>query len=92
MWFCAQRSKMLPEGGNAAEIDFSEFDHKFRQAITAARGRGDTRIHFDDAARRLWRVRYSKLSEGKPGLLGAVTSRAEAQVVRLALLYAVLVV
>jgi hypothetical protein len=30
------------------------------------------------------------LSEGQPGLFGAVTSRAEAQVIRLALLYALL--
>ena len=33
---------------------------------------------------------YGSLSEGKPGLLGSVTGRAEAQVVRLAALYAVL--
>ena len=38
----------------------------------------------------MWCAIYEKLSEGKPGLLGAVISRAEAQVVRLALLYALL--
>ena len=33
---------------------------------------------------------YEELSEGKPGLLGAVTSRAEAHTVRLSLIYALL--
>ena len=33
---------------------------------------------------------YPKLSEGKPGLLGAITARAEAQVLRLSKLYALL--
>ena len=33
---------------------------------------------------------YPVLSEGKPGLLGAVISRSEAQVMRLALVYAAL--
>jgi hypothetical protein len=33
---------------------------------------------------------YPKLSDGRPGLLGAATSRAEAQVMRLATIYALL--
>jgi hypothetical protein len=33
---------------------------------------------------------YPQLSEGKPGLLGSITARAEAQTLRLALLYALL--
>ena len=44
----------------------------------------------DAQARSLWYQVYEKLSDGKPGLLGAVTSRAEAQVMRLACLYALL--
>jgi hypothetical protein len=39
-------------------------------------------------ARVLWTAKYPALSEGEPGLLGAMTSRAEAQVLRLAGLYA----
>jgi DNA replicative helicase MCM subunit Mcm2 (Cdc46/Mcm family) len=41
-------------------------------------------------ARELWASVYPKLSEGKPGLLGAITARAEAQVFRLSNLYALL--
>ena len=44
----------------------------------------------DDAARPLWAQIYEELSDGKPGLFGAVTSRAEAQTMRFACLYALL--
>lgn len=42
------------------------------------------------AAREQWEAVYSKLSAAQPGLLGAVVARGEAQVVRLALIYALL--
>jgi hypothetical protein len=38
----------------------------------------------------LWRAVYGPLSDGKPGLAGALLARAEAHVMRLALLYALL--
>jgi hypothetical protein len=38
----------------------------------------------------LWTAVYGELSEGRPGLLGSITARAEAQAVRLAVLYALL--
>jgi hypothetical protein len=41
-------------------------------------------------AREIWRAVYGPLSEGKPGLFGALVARAEAQVVRLACIYALL--
>jgi hypothetical protein len=44
----------------------------------------------DAEARTLWHQVYGELSEGHAGLFGAVTSRAEAQVMRLACLYALL--
>ncbi len=42
-----------------------------------------------DTARQVWERVYADLSNGHPGLLGAVTARAEAQCLRLALAYAV---
>lgn len=47
-------------------------------------------IRRDAEARELWSKVYPSLSDGLPGLVGAVTGRAEAQVLRLAALYAVL--
>ena len=43
-----------------------------------------------DSAKELWCEIYSELSTGQPGLLGAITARAEAQTLRLALIYALL--
>jgi hypothetical protein len=51
---------------------------------------GDLELSRDFEARTVWHSIYASLSEVKPGLFGAVTSRAEAQVMRLACLYAVL--
>ena len=47
-------------------------------------------MNWTSAAADEWASIYSALSAGQPGLLGAVTSRAEAQVVRLALVYTLL--
>ena len=47
-------------------------------------------MRWGDSARPLWVERYPSLSEGAPGLLGAVTSRSEAQVLRLACVYALM--
>jgi hypothetical protein len=48
------------------------------------------RAERDEAARAMWGERYFDLSAAQPGLLGAITSRAEAQVTRLSLVYALL--
>ena len=44
----------------------------------------------DNQSRKAWAAIYEGLSEGLAGLLGAVTSRAEAQTMRLAMIYALL--
>jgi hypothetical protein len=43
-----------------------------------------------DGARRAWREVYPALSGGEPGLLGAIIGRADAQVIRLSLIYSLL--
>jgi hypothetical protein len=53
-------------------------------------GRKVGELQRSEKARELWYEVYNELSEGKAGLLGAVTSRAEAQVMRLACIYALL--
>src|SRR5262249_10484372 len=47
-------------------------------------------VQRDDEARVVWREVYGELSEGRSGLAGALLARAEAHVMRLALLYALL--
>lgn len=86
LWVCVRRSKVLPEGGG--EFGLSYLTHQLHEAIRFARSAQEMKR--DSKARALWFEIYEEMSEGKPGLLGAAIGRAEAQVMRLACLYALL--
>src|SRR5262249_46059285 len=88
LWAFAQRSKCLPEGGQLDDGDMDSVVAKVKAAVDFAGNVG--RVSFDTQARKLWREVYPELSDGKPGLVGRLIARAEAQVVRLALIYALL--
>jgi hypothetical protein len=91
MFVCARRSKVLPEGGSLDTGSLDMLAFRFAQAVTEAKtiGKGGP-LTRDEPARALWREVYESLSEGHPGMLGAVTARAEAIVMRVATIYAVL--
>ena len=88
LWVSVQRSQLLPEGGDLAGMDLAPLERQLGEAVQFARSA--EQMKRDDAARELWRSVYPKLSEGRPGLLGAVTSRAEAQVTRISCIFALL--
>ncbi len=88
LWFCARRSKCLPEGGNLEQEALAPLILQLKEAINFAKTVGEMKR--DEESKAMWRDVYPELSEGAPGLLGAVTARAEAQVMRLACLYALL--
>lgn len=88
LWLCVRRANVLPEGGRIGDVDLAPTLARLQGAVGFAREAGELRR--DDEARRAWAAVYPELSEGKPGLLGAVTARAEAQTMRLACLYALL--
>jgi Protein of unknown function (DUF3987) len=83
---CVRRSKFLPEGG--VEIDFNDILDGLRKAVKAAKGRGA--LKRDDNSKALWAEEYRRLTAERDGLRGALCSRAEAHVLRLSLLYALL--
>jgi hypothetical protein len=85
---CSRRSKLLPEGGQLAEANFSRVIPALREAAKIASKIGQMRR--DKEARAVWQEVYGELSEGKPGMLGAVTSRADTLTVRLSMVYALL--
>ena len=87
-WYAVRRSKCLPEGGNLDDDNLNDLVTRTHRAIEFAKKAGV--VTRDDDARKLWCDVYPELSEGKPGLLGAITARAEAQVLRLSLIYALL--
>jgi hypothetical protein len=86
LFACVRRSKLLPFGGTMQDGEINGLAYQVRHAIEAARGRRSI-VMAPDAAD-VWCSIYSDLSEDRPGLLGSLTARAEAHVVRLAMLYA----
>ncbi len=88
IWLCVRRARVLPEGGRIHEVDLRRITERLTRAVSFGREVGE--IKRDEGASEIWKQVYPDLSEGKPGLWGAVTSRAEAQVMRLASLYAIL--
>jgi hypothetical protein len=89
LWVAARRSKLLPDGGAISERDLTALSRSLGDRITQARTIGE--VHRSPDAAELWREVYPELTnENVGGLLGAVTARAEAQVLRLSVLYAIL--
>jgi hypothetical protein len=88
LWFCVRRSKALPEGGSLAAHELAPVIAETSDALAFAKNVGE--IRRDAGATEIWHAVYEELSEGKPGLLGAMIARGEAQVMRLACIYAVL--
>jgi hypothetical protein len=90
LWLCVRRSKLLPEGGNFTGLDVSAHVRDLKDALGFATRMGKTALARDQDARALWRSVYPDLTADRPGRAGAVLGRAEAQVARLSLLYALL--
>jgi hypothetical protein len=88
LWACSRRSKCLPEGGSLHETELDDLAEHLKPAV--AFGSTARLLQRDKDAKQLWARVYPELSEGGTGMLGAVTSRAEAQVLRLSMLYALL--
>lgn len=77
-------------GGN--ELDEGKLNHlvaNIQSALKSAQATG--RITFDNPTAKAWEhEHYPRLTRALPGFLGAMTSRAETHVIRLATLYALL--
>ncbi|MGH2669059.1 MAG: DUF3987 domain-containing protein, partial [bacterium] len=88
LFWLVRRARILPEGKPVPDATLVPLIAGLREAVHFAQG-----VHLverDAAAREIWAGIYPDLSEGEPGLLGALLSRAPAHVLRLSVLYAVL--
>lgn len=85
---CARRSKLLPDGGTLTDADLEPLAKRLASALLLAEVVGEMKR--SPEARELWHEMYPELTAGRPGLLGAVLSRAEAHVLRLSMIYALL--
>jgi hypothetical protein len=85
LWALVQRSKELPEGGRRVSLD--AFIRRLQTAVSAAR-RGPTQLRRAKGLEPFWAAAYHELLFEWPGMLGSMTARGEALVMRLACLYA----
>ena len=88
LYLLVRRSKCLPDPSAIPDDVLAPLVDELR--AVAQQQHHDRVLLRDDEARLLWAAVYPKLSEGEPGLLGAVLARAEAHVLRLSLAYAAL--
>lgn len=88
IFVAVKRSQMLPDGGTIGDKELSNLAGDLKDAIDNAKL--TTRMTRTAGARELWHQVYPELSSAKPGVFGSLTSRAEAQVLRLSCLYALL--
>jgi hypothetical protein len=87
LWWCVRRSKILPEGGEPDIHKITGCLDGLKDTIVWARGTGILRRN--EKARELWNGRsYQELTKELSGPFGALTSRAEGQVLRLSMIYA----
>jgi hypothetical protein len=88
LFCCVKRSKFLPHGGALADADLVDLASRAKKAVEFARQVG--RVKMTEEAAQAWEAAYPELSAERSGLAGAVIARSEAQVIRLALVYALL--
>ncbi len=90
LWLCVRRSKLLPVGGELDEAQLAPLRRWLRWVIGWVETLHDAPLVRDEDATGMWFDAYPSLSEGESGLAGALTARAEAQVMRIASIYALL--
>jgi hypothetical protein len=83
----SERAKLLPHG-TLAHLDYNEIIGELNAAMEAAEGRGS--IERDEEAEQLWAEEYKTLTTRADTMVDVLLSRAEAHVLRLSLLYALL--
>jgi DNA replicative helicase MCM subunit Mcm2 (Cdc46/Mcm family) len=88
LWLSVEKSKPLPHGGG--QVDYGELLKSLSTAIAFARSCTAHPLTRDEQANALWERVYPHLTSERVGMFGAVTSRAEAQALRLSVIYALL--
>jgi Domain of unknown function (DUF3854) len=88
LWACVRRARLLPEGEGVDSARLQPLTEALGKVVTAAKNIGQ--IRRDPEAAEFWRAVYPDLSRERDGLVGALLGRAEAQTLRLSVLYAVL--
>ena len=87
-WFVVRRTQILPFPNNPNEAELIPIYKRLKEAIDLAKV--SRYLPMTNKAKEAWAAIYPDLSEGRSGTVGALLGRSEAQVLRLAGLYALL--
>jgi hypothetical protein len=88
VFLLVRRSKCIPSPKQIPDGVFNPFVRRLREVFEYSRAVGEVRR--TEQAEREWAAVYEMLSDRKPGMFGAIIGRAEAQVLRLSVVYALL--
>lgn len=88
LWACVRRTKKLafPEPMSNQDVDM--LANELVKAMKHSEQQGEMKL--STQARDYWSVKYHEVSQDKHGVIGSITSRSEAYVMRLSLLFALL--
>jgi hypothetical protein len=88
LFFSVERSKRLPNGGALSDPDLEVLGVEVHRALerAAVLGRLERTREADDR----WAEIYNAINDDQDGVVGALSARAEAQMLRLSVLYALL--
>lgn len=88
LWFLVDRLKVVPHPKPIPDDKVVSFREIILERIRAAQDQGSMRM--SKKARSMWNDIYPGLTKDVPGVAGAVVSRSEIHLIRLALIYAVI--
>lgn len=88
LWVCARRAKLVPLPSRMPDAELAPLQRELWRLVGLAQQRGT--MTMTPSAVALWESLYTELSQEHSGLAGSIINRAEAQTLRLALIYALL--
>jgi hypothetical protein len=88
MFIACRRHRLLPDGGGLDPLDGTDLAKRLGANLARARRAGQ--LSFDADARLAWHAAYARLAEPAEGLVGLLSARAEAHVLRLSMLEALI--
>lgn len=88
LWVLARRSKLVSRPKRMPDERFNPIQREICRRLNLAHRVG--LMAFTPAADEFWDETYARLSEDRPGIVGTITARGEAQVIRLSMIYALL--
>lgn len=91
LWICAKRSKIVAWPERMPDDELEDIRHRLVEVLSTAQEKGFHVLKWSGEAKAAWCSRhYPDLTRDHQGLVGCVINRAEAQVVRLAMIYCLL--